>query len=142
MDPKKMHTKCHTSCNGNSMLQIILSYKNSHFYSCHFMDALKLYKMVVDQIKKDMIKNWKMQRKRNLERNYVMKNVNVTGVPNNMKNKWRQAAANEALRRNKILTAKQFAALKKKWLKGMKNIIGNGNARRNIGAARARVETL
>ena len=99
-------------------------------------------KMVVDQIKKDMIKNWKMQRKRNLERNYVMKNVNVTGVPNNMKNKWRQAAANEALRRNKILTAKQFAALKKKWLKGMKNIRGNGNALRNIGAARARVETL
>lgn len=99
-------------------------------------------KMVVDQIKKDMIKNWKMQRKRNLERNYVMKNVNVTGVPNNMKNKWRQAAANEALRRNKILTAKQFTALKKKWLKGMKNIRGNGNALRNIGAARARVETL
>ena len=99
-------------------------------------------KMVVDQIKKDMIKNWKMQRKRNLERNYVMKNVNVTGVPNNMKNKWRQAAANEALRRNKILTAKQFAALKKKWLKGMKNITNNGNARRNIGAARARIETL
>ena len=99
-------------------------------------------KMVVDQIKKDMIKNWKMQRKRNLERNYVMKNVNVTGVPNNMKNKWRQAAANEALRRNKILTAKQFAALKKKWLKGMKNITNNGNSRRTIGAARARIETL
>ena len=99
-------------------------------------------KMVVNRIKKDMVSRWKMQRKRNLERNYVMKNVNVTGVPNNMKNKWRQAAANEALRRNKILTAKQFAALKKKWLKGMKNIIGNGNARRNIGAARARVETL
>ena len=99
-------------------------------------------KMVVDRIKKDMVSRWKMQRKRNLERNYVMKNVNVTGVPNNMKNRWRKAAANEALRRNKILTAKQFAALKKKWLKGMKNIIGNGNARRNIGAARARVETL
>ena len=99
-------------------------------------------KMVVNRIKKDMVSRWKMQRKRNLERNYVMKNVNVTGVPNNMKNKWRQAAANEALRRNKILTAKQFAGLKKKWLKGMKNIIGNGNARRNIGAARARVETL
>ena len=99
-------------------------------------------KMVVDRIKKDMVSRWKMQRKRNLERNYVMKNVNVTGVPNNMKNKWRQAAANEALRRNKILTAKQFAALKKKWLKGMKNIRGNGNALRNIGAARARVETL
>ena len=99
-------------------------------------------KMVVDRIKKDMVSRWKTQRKRNLERNYVMKNVNVTGVPNNMKNRWRQAAANEALRRNKILTAKQFAALKKKWLKGMKNIIGNGNARRNIGAARARVETL
>ena len=98
--------------------------------------------MVVNRIKKDMVSRWKMQRKRNLERNYVMKNVNVTGVPNNMKNKWRQAAANEALRRNKILTAKQFAGLKKKWLKGMKNIIGNGNARRNIGAARARVETL
>ena len=99
-------------------------------------------KMVVNRIKKDMVSRWKMQRKRNLERNYVMKNVNVTGVPNNMKNKWRQAAANEALRRNKILTAKQFAGLKKKWLKGMKNIIGNGNARRNIGAARARIETL
>ena len=99
-------------------------------------------KMVVNRIKKDMVSRWKMQRKRNLERNYVMKNVNVTGVPNNMKNKWRQAAANEALRRNKILTAKQLAGLKKKWLKGMKNIIGNGNARRNIGAARARVETL
>ena len=99
-------------------------------------------KMVVNRIKKDMVSRWKMQRKRNFERNYVMKNVNVTGVPNNMKNKWRQAAANEALRRNKILTAKQFAALKKKWLKGMKNIRGNGNALRNIGAARARVETL
>ena len=99
-------------------------------------------KMVVDKIKKDMVKNWKMQRKRNLEKNYVMKNVNVTGVPNNMKNKWRQAAANEALRRNKAMTAKQFAVLKKKWLKGMASIRGNGNARRNIGAARARVETL
>ena len=99
-------------------------------------------KMVVDKIKKDMVRNWKMQRKRNLERNYVMKNVNVTGVPNNMKNRWRQAAANEALRRNKAMTAKQFTALKKKWLKGMASIRGNGNARRNIGAARARIETL
>ena len=99
-------------------------------------------KMVVDKIKKDMVKNWKMQRKRNLERNYVMKNVNVTGVPNNMKNRWRQAAANEALRRNKAMTAKQFAVLKKKWLKGMASIRGNGNTRRNIGAARARIETL
>ena len=99
-------------------------------------------KMVVDKIKKDMVRNWKMQRKRNLERNYVMKNVNVTGVPNNMKNRWRQAAANEALRRNKAMTAKQFTALKKKWLKGMASIKGNGNARRNIGAARARIETL
>ena len=99
-------------------------------------------KMVVDRIKKDMVSRWKTQRKRNLERNYVMKNVNVTGVPNNMKNRWRKAAANEALRRNKILTAKQFAALKKKWLKGVKNIIGNGNSRRTIGAARARIETL
>ena len=99
-------------------------------------------KMVVDKIKKDMVKNWKMQRKRNLERNYVMKNVNVTGVPNNMKNRWRQAAANEALRRNKVMTAKQFTVLKKKWLKGMASIRGNGNTRRNIGAARARIETL
>jgi hypothetical protein len=83
-----------------------------------------------------------MQRKRNLERNFVMKNVNVTGVPNNMKNRWRRTAADEALRRNKIMTAKQFAVLKKKWLKAVSNINKNGNARRTVGAARARVETL
>jgi hypothetical protein len=99
-------------------------------------------KMVVDKIKKDMVRNWKMQRKRNLERNFVMKNVNVTGVPNNMKNRWRRTAADEALRRNKIMTAKQFAVLKKKWLKAVSNINKNGNARRTVGAARARVETL
>ena len=83
-----------------------------------------------------------MERKRELERNYLMKSVNVTGIPLNLRNDYRRAATSYVMNQNNPTSNKKMADYRKYWLKFRSNIRANGNALRTVGAARARVETL
>ena len=81
-------------------------------------------KMVVDKIKKQMVSNWKMQRKRELEKKYLTNMVNTNGLSNNLKNEYRRMAANymmNMLNQKKQPTAKRMSEYKKRWLKTRAN---------------------
>ena len=81
-------------------------------------------KMVVDKIKKQMVSNWKMQRKRELEKKYITNMVNTNGLSNNLKNEYRRMAANymmNMLNQKKQPTAKRMSEYKKRWLKTRAN---------------------
>ena len=99
-------------------------------------------KMVVDKIKKQMVSNWKMQRRKELEKNYLIKSANVTGIPYNLRNNYRRAAANYVMNQKRPPSNKKMAEYRKYWLKFRANVNANGNARRTVGAARARVEKI
>ena len=100
------------------------------------------FKKNIDEMKKRVVGQWKMERRRELERNYLMKSANITGIPYNLRNDYRRAAANYIMNQKRAPSNKKMAEYRKYWLKFRANVNANGNARRNIGAARARVETL
>jgi hypothetical protein len=52
------------------------------------------FKRTIDTIKKQLVSNWKMQRKRDLEKKYLNNKLNVNGVNANLKNAYRRAAVN------------------------------------------------
>ncbi len=83
-----------------------------------------------------------MERRRELERNYLMKSANVTGIPYNLRNDYRRAAANYTMNQKRPPSNKKMAEYRKYWLKFRANVNANGNARRTVGAARARVEKI
>ena len=100
------------------------------------------FKKNINEMKKKVVSQWKMERKRELERNYLMKSVNVTGIPLNLRNDYRRAATSYVMNQNNPPSNKKMADYRKYWLKFRSNIRANGNALRTVGAARARVETL
>jgi TATA-box binding protein (TBP) (component of TFIID and TFIIIB) len=100
------------------------------------------FKKNVDQVKKTLVGQWKMERKRELERNYLMKNVNVTGIAFNLRNDYRRAAANYIMSRKTAPSNKKMDEYRKYWLKFRANVNSNGNSRRSPLAARARVEKI
>ena len=100
------------------------------------------FKKNIDEMKKRVVGQWKMERRRELERNYIMKSANVMGIPLNMRNDYRRAAANYTMNQKKTPSDKKMAEYRKYWLKFRANVNPNGNARKTVGAARARVETL
>src|SRR5210317_1552237 len=52
------------------------------------------FKKDVDLVKKRMVQRWKNQRGRELERKFIMNQLNTTNVPNRLKNKYKNAAVN------------------------------------------------
>ena len=100
------------------------------------------FKKNINEMKKKVVSQWKMERKRELERNYLMKSVNVTGIPLNLRNDYRRAATSYVMNQNNPPSNKKMADYRKYWLKFRSNIRANGNALRTVGAARARIETL
>ena len=52
------------------------------------------FKKDVDLVKKRMVQRWKNQRGRDLERKFIMNQLNTTNVPNRLKNKYKTAAVN------------------------------------------------
>jgi hypothetical protein len=100
------------------------------------------FKKNVDEMKKRVVGQWKMERRRELERNYLMKSANVTGIPYNLRNDYRRAAANYTMNQQRPPSDKKMAEYRKYWLKFRANVNANGNARRTVGAARARVEKI
>ena len=100
------------------------------------------FKKNVDQVKKTLVGQWKMERKRELERKYLMNTVNVTGIAYNLKNDYRRAAANYIMNQKTTPSNKKMDEYRKYWLKFRANINTNGNSRRSPRAAAARVEKI
>jgi hypothetical protein len=100
------------------------------------------FKKNVDKTKKNVVARWKMERKRELERKYLMNKVNVTGIAFNLRNDYKRAAANYIMSKKTPPSNKKMDEYRKYWLKFRANINTNGNSRRSPLAARARVEKI
>ena len=100
------------------------------------------FKKDVDQVKKNVVSRWKMERRRELERKYLMNKVNVTGVAFNIRNDYRRAAANYIMSKKTPPSNKKMAEYRNYWLKFRANMNTNGNSRRVNRTARARVEKI
>ena len=98
------------------------------------------FKRTIDAIKKQMVSNWKMQRKRDLEKKYLNNKLNVNGVNASLKNSYRRAAVNYMMNmtnQKKQITAKRMSDYKKRWLKTRANM----NTRPIVGA-KARINKM
>jgi len=101
------------------------------------------FKRDINEIKRRLVSQWKMQRKRNLEKKYIMNNTNVTGVPYNLKNNFKLALANYILNNKKgKISKKGIDDYRKYWLKFRSNINNNARPKGINRAVRARIETL
>jgi TATA-box binding protein (TBP) (component of TFIID and TFIIIB) len=100
------------------------------------------FKKDVDQIKKNVVSRWKMERRRELERKYLMNTVNVTGIAYNLRNDYRRAAANYIMSKKTLPSNKKMVEYRNYWLKFRANMNTNGNSRRVNRTARARVEKI
>ena len=72
------------------------------------------FKKNVGDIKREMVSNWKMKRKQELEKKVIGSQLNVTNVPRNLVTQYRNAATNYIL--TKGPTMKQLANHKKTWI--------------------------
>ena len=100
------------------------------------------FKKDIDQVKKNVVGRWKMERRRELERKYLMNTVNVTGVAYNLRNDYRRAAANYIMSKKTTPSNKKMVEYRNYWLKFRANMNTNGNSRRVNRTARARVEKV
>ena len=100
------------------------------------------FKKDVDQVKKNVVSRWKMERRRELERKYLMNAVNVTGIAFNLRNDYRRAAANYIMSKKTPPSNKKMMEYRNYWLKFRANMNTNGNSRRVNRTARARVEKI
>lgn len=100
------------------------------------------FKKNVNETKKNVVARWKMERKRELERKYLMNKVNVTGIAFNLRNDYKRAAANYIMSKKTPPSNKKMDEYRKYWLKFRANINTNGNSRRSPLTARARVEKV
>jgi hypothetical protein len=98
------------------------------------------FKRTIDTIKKQLVSNWKMQRKRDLEKKYLNNKLNVNGVNANLKNAYRRAAVNYMMNltnAKKKIDTEKMNRYKKQWLKTRANM----NVRSN-GGAKARINKM
>jgi hypothetical protein len=96
------------------------------------------FKKSVDDVKKSVVNKWKNERMRNLEKKAVMNKLNVTGIPSNMVNTYRNRATNYIMTYNPSNT--KLAKYKKTWLNNAKNI---KNAKpKSIPRVKAKRETI
>lgn len=100
------------------------------------------FKKNIDEMKKRVVGQWKMERRRELERKYLMNNVNTTGITLNLKNAYRRAAANYIMSKKTAPSNKKLTEYRNNWLKFRSNVNTNGNSRRINRPARARVEKI
>ena len=96
------------------------------------------FKGDVDYIKKKVVERWKFERRRNLERKYLMNTVNITGIAYNMRNEYRRAAVNFIMDQKTKPTEKRMKAFRNNWLKFKNNV---NNKAKTLGA-KAKVEKL
>lgn len=101
------------------------------------------FKRDINDIKKKLVNQWKIERRKELEKKYIMSNVNVTGVPYNLKNNYRKALANYIVNNKKgKISKKGIDDYRKYWLKFKSNSNSNARPKGINRAVRARVEKL
>jgi TATA-box binding protein (TBP) (component of TFIID and TFIIIB) len=100
------------------------------------------FKKDIDQVKKNVVTRWKMERKRELERKYLMNKVNVTGIAFNLRNAYKRAAANYIMSKKTPPSNKKMTEYRNYWLKFRANMNTNGNSRGINRTSRARVEKI
>ena len=100
------------------------------------------FKKDIDQVKKNVVSRWKMERRRELERKYLMNKMNTTGIALNLKNAYKRAAANYIMSKKTPPSNKKMTEYRNYWLKFRANMNTNGNSRRVNRTARARVEKI
>ena len=100
------------------------------------------FKKDIDQVKKNVVGRWKMERRRELERKYLMNTVNTTGIALNLKNAYKRAAANYIMSKKTPPSNKKMVEYRNYWLKFRADMNTNGNSRRVNRTARARVEKI
>lgn len=100
------------------------------------------FKKDIDQVKKNLVSRWKMERKRELERKYLMNKVNVTGINYNLRNDYRRAAANYIMSKKTTPSKKAMEEYRKYWLKFRANTNTNVRQRGVNRSVRARVEKI
>lgn len=101
------------------------------------------FKKNIDDMKKRVVQQWKMERKRELEKVYLMKSVNITGIPLNLRNNYRRAAAEYIMSKKTLPSNKMLTEYRNSWLKFRANITNrNANKGRNFRPASARIEKL
>lgn len=72
------------------------------------------FKKNVDAIKRDMVNNWKKERREELEKKFTISQLNVNGVPRNLLTQYRNAAINYILTTGP--TMKELQTHKKIWI--------------------------
>jgi len=101
------------------------------------------FKRDINEVKRRLVSQWKMERKRNLEQKYIMNNTNVTGVPYNLKNSFKLALAKYILNNRKgKISKKGIDDYRKYWLKFKSNVNSNMRPKGINRAVTARVEKL
>jgi len=73
------------------------------------------FKKNINETKKKVVNRWKMERRRELERKYLMNTVNVTSIANSLKNDYRRAAANYIMKQKTPPSKKKMDDYRKYW---------------------------
>jgi TATA-box binding protein (TBP) (component of TFIID and TFIIIB) len=102
------------------------------------------FKGDVKKVEQNMVRRWKMERRNALERKFIMNTINMTGIPYNLRNSWRNMASNYVM--NHVRNHRSKAAPSKKkmeeyrtnWLKRRNNARQTGINR----TVKARVEKM
>ena len=95
----------------------------------------------VKNIEDRMVRNWKLSRRNQLEKAYLTKQVNVSGINMNSRNAYRRSAIDymkSLLNNKKQPTERRMKIHKENW----KKFTNNMRARPNVGGANARIERL
>jgi len=100
------------------------------------------FKKDLDKIKKNVVGRWKMERKRELERKYLMKMVSVNGIALNTVNEYRLAAANYIMSRKTTPSNSRMTEYKKYWLKFRANAKSNARPKGINKSVRARINQV
>ena len=100
------------------------------------------FKRDINAIKKLLVQRWKRERRRELEKKYLMNNVNVTGVPYNLRTNYKKAVANHILNKNGKISKKGIENYRKYWLKFRSNVNADARPRGINRAVKARVTKM
>lgn len=104
------------------------------------------FKGDVKNLERRMVNRWKFERRNALEKKYLMNKVNVTGIPYNMRNSWRNMASNYIMNHVRNFkrepTQKKMDEYRKNWLKRRNNLNSNARPRGINRTVRARVEKI
>ena len=100
------------------------------------------FKKDIDVVKKTVVSRWKMERKRELERQYLMNTVSVNGITFNNRGDYRRAAANYIMSKKTPPSNKKMVEYRQYWLKFKANANSNGRPKGINGAVRARINQV